>query len=201
MPIRSPRPTFTWPTAFDQAADIVKLAMEREPDRRDLRLKLLEVYFVWSNKDAFLDVARELARDRDRRPRVSGDKVAIMGRQIAPDGCTVRRLGRPWCGHRAASISTLRRTRHTNPRAWTLSSSVRTPRHRPSADDLDLDLDKGAQPATTAWPTTGESLALNEGDLDLDLEFDAASDRGRATRGADRRAPGTVAGVTPTRST
>ncbi len=70
---------------YDQAADIVRLAIDREPERRDLQLKLLEVYFVWGNKDAFLEVARTLARGRDHAPAAEWDKVAIMGRQIAAD--------------------------------------------------------------------------------------------------------------------
>ncbi|HXQ64858.1 MAG TPA: FimV/HubP family polar landmark protein [Steroidobacteraceae bacterium] len=70
---------------YDQAADIVKLAITREPDNRALKLKLLEVYFVWGNKDAFLEVARTLARTRDGGAAGEWDKVVIMGRQIAGD--------------------------------------------------------------------------------------------------------------------
>ena len=51
---------------YDQAADLVQIAISREPDRRDLRLKLLEVFFVWGNKDRFLQTARELAASRER---------------------------------------------------------------------------------------------------------------------------------------
>ena len=61
---------------YDQAADLVRIALEREPDRRDLRLKLLEIYFVWGNKDAFLQTAKELgshARPRAGR-RVGQDR-------------------------------------------------------------------------------------------------------------------------------
>ncbi|MGI9234145.1 MAG: type IV pilus assembly protein FimV, partial [Woeseiaceae bacterium] len=32
---------------YDQAADLLCSALEAEPERRDLRLKLLEVYFIW----------------------------------------------------------------------------------------------------------------------------------------------------------
>ncbi len=53
---------------YDQAADLVRIALEREPDRRDLRLKLLEIYFVWGNKDAFLQTAKGLEASRDRAP-------------------------------------------------------------------------------------------------------------------------------------
>jgi len=70
---------------YDQAADLVRIALDREPDRRDLRLKLLEIYFVWGNKDAFLQTAKELEATRDRAPAGEWDKIVIMGKQICPD--------------------------------------------------------------------------------------------------------------------
>jgi pilus assembly protein FimV len=70
---------------YDQAADLVRIALEREPDRRDLRLKLLEIYFVWGNKDAFLQTAKALEATRDRAAPGEWDKIVIMGKQICPD--------------------------------------------------------------------------------------------------------------------
>ncbi len=70
---------------YDQAADLVKIAIEREPDRRDLKLKLLEIYFVWGNKELFLDTARDLHSTRDQAAAGEWDKIVIMGKQIAPD--------------------------------------------------------------------------------------------------------------------
>lgn len=70
---------------YDQAADLVKIAIEREPARRDLRLKLLEIYFVWGNKDLFLDSARHLYQTRDEAEAGEWDKILIMGRQISPE--------------------------------------------------------------------------------------------------------------------
>jgi pilus assembly protein FimV len=70
---------------YDQAADLVKIAIGREPARRDLKLKLLEIYFVWGNKDLFLDTARELHGTRAQAAAGEWDKVLIMGKQIAPD--------------------------------------------------------------------------------------------------------------------
>jgi pilus assembly protein FimV len=69
---------------YDQAADLVQLAMKREPQRRDLKLKLLEIYFVWGNKDKFLGLARDLHATRAEAPAGEWDKVLIMGKQIAP---------------------------------------------------------------------------------------------------------------------
>jgi pilus assembly protein FimV len=70
---------------YDQAADLVQIAITREPGRRDLRLKLLEVFFVWGNKDRFLQSARQLAGTRDQALPGEWEKIVIMGRQIAPE--------------------------------------------------------------------------------------------------------------------
>jgi pilus assembly protein FimV len=70
---------------YDQAADLVRLAIEREPSRRDLKLKLLEVFFVWGNKDQFLQTARDLAGTRDAAEPGEWEKILIMGKQLAPE--------------------------------------------------------------------------------------------------------------------
>jgi pilus assembly protein FimV len=70
---------------YDQAADLVKAALKREPERRDLKLKLLEVFFVWGNKEQFLQTARELATTRDTAAPGEWEKVVIMGKQLAPE--------------------------------------------------------------------------------------------------------------------
>ena len=70
---------------YDQAADLIRIAIAREPARRDLRLKLLEVFFVWGNKDQFLQAARELADTRSEAAPGEWEKILIMGKQLAPD--------------------------------------------------------------------------------------------------------------------
>src|SRR5262249_4334092 len=69
----------------DQAADLIRIAISREPNRRDLKLKLLEVFFVWGNKEQFLQSARELADTRDQAAPGEWEKIVIMGKQLAPD--------------------------------------------------------------------------------------------------------------------
>jgi pilus assembly protein FimV len=68
-------------------ADVLKLAIEREPDRHDLRMKLLELYYsaAATNRKAFLEVVQKFARDRDYLNSDQWDKIAFMGRQIASD--------------------------------------------------------------------------------------------------------------------
>ncbi|MBC8027799.1 MAG: hypothetical protein H7Y89_17545 [Steroidobacteraceae bacterium] len=70
---------------YDQAADLVRIAIQREPDRRDLKLKLLEVFFVWGNREQFLTLAHELGESRGQSPAGEWDKIVIMGKQIAPE--------------------------------------------------------------------------------------------------------------------
>ena len=70
---------------YDQAADLIRIAISREPNRRDLKLKLLEVFFVWGNKDQFLLTARDLAESRAEAAPGEWEKILIMGKQLAPE--------------------------------------------------------------------------------------------------------------------
>ena len=70
---------------YDQAADLVRIAIQREPQRRDLKHKLLEVFFVWGNREQFLTMARELADTRAGSEAGEWEKIVIMGKQIAPE--------------------------------------------------------------------------------------------------------------------
>jgi len=70
---------------YDQAADLVQVAAKREPGRRDLKLKLLEIFFVWGNRDRFLEIARDMHRTSSDAQPGEWDKVLIMGKQIAPE--------------------------------------------------------------------------------------------------------------------
>jgi pilus assembly protein FimV len=70
---------------YDQAADLIRIAIGREPGRRDLKLKLLEVFFVWGNKEQFLQTAHELAQSRAEAAPGEWEKILIMGKQLAPE--------------------------------------------------------------------------------------------------------------------
>jgi pilus assembly protein FimV len=70
---------------YDQAADLVRIAIQRDPTRRDLKLKLLEVFFVWGNKEQFLHSAHELASTRAEAAPGEWEKILIMGKQVATE--------------------------------------------------------------------------------------------------------------------
>jgi FimV-like protein len=68
-------------------ADVLKQAIERDPHRRDLRMKLLETYYsaASTNQRAFLDVVRKLGREREFLTADDWKRVVMMGREIAGD--------------------------------------------------------------------------------------------------------------------
>jgi len=70
---------------YDQAADLVNGALSIEPDRADLLTKLCEIYFVWGNRDAFIDAASRLKGSVGEDESADWDKIVIMGQQIAAD--------------------------------------------------------------------------------------------------------------------
>ncbi|MCJ7453667.1 MAG: hypothetical protein MUO39_14505 [Steroidobacteraceae bacterium] len=70
---------------YDQAAELVQLAIKRAPQRRDLKLKLLEIFFVWGNRDRFVETAREMKGSQGVAQPGEWDKIVIMGKQIAPE--------------------------------------------------------------------------------------------------------------------
>jgi pilus assembly protein FimV len=69
---------------YDQAAEIIKKAVVREPDRYDLRRKLIDICFVWGNADEFLKQATALRELGGEGQATDWAKVSIMGRQICP---------------------------------------------------------------------------------------------------------------------
>jgi pilus assembly protein FimV len=68
---------------YDQAVDLVRMALQKEPERNDLKLKLAEIHFVAGDTSQFLTVARELKRQVGAG--ADWDRIVIMGRQLAPD--------------------------------------------------------------------------------------------------------------------
>ena len=70
---------------YNQAADLLVQALQADPDNRGLRVKLLEVYFVWENKEVFLTEARILREMIANDADPAWNKVLIMGKQICPD--------------------------------------------------------------------------------------------------------------------
>jgi pilus assembly protein FimV len=71
---------------YDQAADLINGALESDPNDKALMSKLCEIYFVWGNRDAFIDAASSLKKALGAaEDSADWDKIVIMGQQIAAD--------------------------------------------------------------------------------------------------------------------
>ncbi len=67
--------------------DVLKTAIDRDPHRRDLRMKLVETYYSAAsmNRRAFLDVVKKLSREREFLSAEDWKEIVKMGKEIAPD--------------------------------------------------------------------------------------------------------------------
>ncbi len=70
---------------YDQAADVLNKSLRQDPSRRDLKMKLLEVYFTAGDRANFVETARGLRQEMGASPDKDWENIAIMGRQVAPE--------------------------------------------------------------------------------------------------------------------
>jgi Tfp pilus assembly protein FimV len=68
-------------------ADVLRQAIEREPDRSDLRLKLLELHYsaAIQHRRAFLEAVHQLATLEKPLSESEWARVMEMGRSLAPE--------------------------------------------------------------------------------------------------------------------
>ena len=68
---------------YQQAEELLKNAIEQNPDRDDYRMKLLETYFAGKNADAFADLAEDV-HSRKGDDKSYWDRVLVMGKELCP---------------------------------------------------------------------------------------------------------------------
>jgi pilus assembly protein FimV len=166
---------------YDQAADLVQIAMSREPNRRDLKLKLLEVFFVWGNKDRFLQSARELASTRDQALPGEWEKVVIMGRQIAPED-PMFATSATLSGAASGGVDLNLEGGQNRVDFDLLGEPTASTEGHGEGTALDLDLSA----ALGDTQTTGEITKLNDSGVDFVLDH---PDRGNDSTGSTREMP------------
>ncbi len=69
---------------YDQAAELLNQGLALEPERRDLRMKLLEVCFNWENRDAFRSAAQGLREHISSDADPDWKRALVMGQQLCP---------------------------------------------------------------------------------------------------------------------
>ena len=77
-----------------QAEELIKEAAAKDPTRREISLKLLEIYYARKNKAAFETVAKQFQGSVGTR-HASWSKVAEMGRSIDAGNALYARTGLP----------------------------------------------------------------------------------------------------------
>lgn len=70
---------------IDKAEELLKEAIKADPERTDLRLKLLEVYAAGGDTDAFVLQSEVLRASLGERDASLWDKVVAMGKRLAPE--------------------------------------------------------------------------------------------------------------------
>jgi pilus assembly protein FimV len=144
---------------YDQAADLIRIAISREPNRRDLKLKLLEVFFVWGNREQFLQSARELADSRDQAAPGEWEKIVIMGKQLAPDD-PLFAGGSAVSGATAGGVDLDLEGGESRVDFDLLGEPV--PGHAPGDVDLDIGSALGAEAHDTHIGNTDRNLNIND---------------------------------------
>ncbi|GAB4345150.1 MAG: hypothetical protein Kow006_01990 [Gammaproteobacteria bacterium] len=70
---------------YQQAEELIKGAIDENPDRVDLKSKLLEVYFATRDREAFEPLAQELHSTIEAAGGAEWDKYMLMGKDLCPD--------------------------------------------------------------------------------------------------------------------
>jgi pilus assembly protein FimV len=70
---------------FQQAEELIRDALRKEPGREDLQLKMLEIYFGSGNKEAFEAQAEALYAMLGGEETETWSKVIEMGQELCPD--------------------------------------------------------------------------------------------------------------------
>ena len=162
---------------FTQAAEILRNAVNEEPQRADLRLKLMEVYAEMGDREGFVRQEAELGEIggaqpqidqlRARYPQILASGAAIVGAAAlaaAVDGLDVETDGQQVLGETVASRSQ--------------QADDEFSFDDLSLDDLSLDAAPGEASASSAELNEGFDLSLD--DLEAELERELAANPGTA---------------------
>ncbi|MGD8843736.1 MAG: FimV/HubP family polar landmark protein, partial [Gammaproteobacteria bacterium] len=70
---------------YQQAEDLIKEALEKEPGRSDLNLKMLEIFAAGRNEAAFDQHAQAMLEGPEDSGAAVWEKIAEMGRELSPN--------------------------------------------------------------------------------------------------------------------
>jgi pilus assembly protein FimV len=172
----------------EQAEEILKEAVVKDPARHELKQKLLEIYHQRNDVSGFETLAEELYAALEGKGGKVWDKVEEMGRKISPSN-PMFRGGAPTRGAGAAAMPADLRT------SFERDANERAP--APSSQSLDFDMGEMLHDAPSATRGSDRAAPMDTGldfdlggtaatpEVSLDLEFDssAMSSSGGADKG------------------
>ncbi|WP_017530187.1 FimV/HubP family polar landmark protein [Pseudomonas fluorescens] len=152
---------------LNQAADVLEQAIKQEPKRSDLRLKLMEVYGLQSDKDGFVTQERQLVANGENHAQVEQLKSRFPAMAVVAAGVSAA------VAAAALDAQYVKELLEDKPAAA-------APEPEAADTDFDLSLDdlEAASPADPDDVLSFESVlqqqtAANElSDFDLDLQVD-----------------------------
>lgn len=153
---------------YQQAEELVKAAVDKEPERNDLRMKLLEIYFAAKNQSAFDSEAEALLAQLESQDDSMWQRVVEMGRELNPQSRLYRGEGA------AESSAEVAEAPAAEPEPAVAEPATDESAEADTLESLDFDLDRdaeaGSEPETASEPA-GE-LAEGEEDNTLDFNLD-----------------------------
>lgn len=166
---------------YDQAAEVVEKAIQRDPSRKEYKVKLAEIYYAANNNDGFLHAARMLKEQIGGSSDSDWSNIVIMGRQIAPGDALFAEGGATGGGDVDLDFG-MEDSGDTGTGTMFGGDAVdkdldfdlpsAEPKPAPAAmeadDSLDFDLDIGGETGTGA-------AAVPESSTDMDFDLDLGS--------------------------
>ena len=153
-----------------QAEEILKEAILKNPDRHEIRMKLLEIYAARRNTTAFENVAGELYAAVGNKSNSLWDKAAEMGRSIDPTN--------PLYGDVQASVPT---AKPATPKVETVAATAAiaggamafdtqaAPSSKPEPDVMDFEPTMPYTPPKVETPVVPAHSESSANELDFDL--------------------------------
>ncbi|MGQ0587140.1 MAG: FimV/HubP family polar landmark protein [Gammaproteobacteria bacterium] len=155
---------------YDEAALMLKQALQKDPNRTDAKVKLAEIYFEAGKASEFVEVAKEL---KGSLPADKWQPIALLGSQIAPNDALFAGAGAAGGGGGALDLS------FDEPAAAAPAAAAAPPPAAapaaPASDALEFDLgslslDTGAAapaaaPAPAAAAPAGDAIEFDLGGL------------------------------------
>lgn len=70
---------------YQQAEELIRHAIQEQPNRDECKLKLLEIFYASENKDDFASFAQELAAAGKQNDKLFWNKVSDMAKELVPE--------------------------------------------------------------------------------------------------------------------